>query len=270
MGRKKDEEKHALIAKLGVSPNKNWSKSELLELAKKQEEKEAKQAAQNAQTTLIAGPPPNVPAAELPIPFDLKEQVDPFSGLTERQKNIARLRMRGLTQKAIGNIVGLAQPVISIELQKIKEWQIQRGGTVDQDAVVGGTISTYEEIEQAAWFLYSQTEDASDKLKALQTVAMAREKHTRLLMDLGKIKKAGTKVEVTHQLSPFLESWKPQDKKELADAVVESRLKALPEPSPEDVLDAEFIEDEAPATKSENKPSDLEEPTPDDSEFELE
>jgi hypothetical protein len=266
MGRKKDPEKARLIEKLGASPNKNWTKEELLAMEKRQAEKEAKDAEKAALTHIVAGDVPAVAPAELEIPFDLRGQEDPFSGLTERQKRIARLRMRGLSQQAIANLEGVSQPIISQELKKIKDWQAERGANVDQHVIVGGTGTLYEEVEQMAWQMYYTPEiSVGEKAKCLAVVMAAREKHTKLLMDLGLIKKASSEVKVTHEISPFLATWKEQQKKELADSIVAGQLKALPEPEPEreDVVDAEFAEVMEDVEIVVPK-SDLAEPTPDD------
>lgn len=277
MGRKKDPIKAALMEKLGASPNKNWTKEELLAMEKRQAEKDAKDAEKAALTHIVAGDIPDVAPANLEIPFDLRGQEDPFTGLTERQKRIARLRLRGLSQAAIAKFENVSQPIISQELKKIKEWQAERGANVDQNAVVGGTASLYEDVEQMAWQMY-YTENISvgEKAKALAVIMSAREKHTRLLMDLGLLKKASTEVKVTHQISPFLEQWKSKEKKELADAVVSSQLKALPEPAPEpeDILEGEIAEDEDDVDDVvqvlPSKKTDLAEPTLDTDDLEIE
>lgn len=245
MGRKVDPERAALLKKLGLeNTRKNWSKSELQEMNKRRAEKEQEAAEREALTTLIAGPPPVSPPAEMEIPYDLRGQEDPFTGLTERQKLIARLRMRGLSQQAIANIVNVAQPIISKELARIKEWQAERGANIDQNEVVGNTASLYEEVEYRAWELFHKTEEVAEKAKALAVVMQAREKNTKLLMDLGLIKKAGQEVKHTIEVSPFLKSWNDEKgKKQLANTIVAGQLTELTEPSP-DIEDGEIVEDE--------------------------
>lgn len=267
MGRRKDPEKAALMEKLGASPHKNWTKEELLAMEKRLAEKDSKDAEQRALTHIIAGDVPSGPPETIEIPYDLRGQEDPFSGLTERQKRIARLRMRGLSQQAIANLEKVSQPIISQELRKIKDWQAERGANVDQNVIVGSTGTLYEDVEQMAWQMYYTPEiSVGEKAKCLAVVMSAREKHTKLLMDLGLIKKASTEVTVKHHISPFLEQWSDkQGKKKLADALVAQDLKALPEPAPDqDVVEGEFSE-EAPVEDLEVSPkADLAEPTPDD------
>lgn len=243
MGRKVDQERLKLLEQLGLqNSKKNWSKKELLEIVAKQEAKQKKLAAQKAYIDTIAGPDPKVPAAEMEIPYDLREQEDPFSGLTERQKMIAKLRMRGLSQQAIANVVKVAQPIISKELKAIKEWQIERGANVEQAAVVGNTSSLYEEIEHRAWELYHSSVETAERAKALSLVMVAREKHTKLLMDLGLLRRAASETKHTLEVSPFIKSWEDgQAKKNLADTIVVGQLTPLAEPTlDEDVVDVTF------------------------------
>ena len=272
MGRKKNLHKEELLQTLGAGKGKNWTYKELLEMEVRANEKKAKAVEQEALTTIIAGKAPEVPAAELEIPYDLRqrEEKDPFGGLTERQKNIARLRLRGLSQQSIGNIVGIPQPVVSQELKKIKDWQAERGANVEQAAVVGHISSVYEEVQQAAWLLYSQAKNdaesptsRADQAKALAVVQSAAKEHGKFLMDLGLIRKAAQEVKHVIEPSQFMKEWKDGSaKKNLADHMVTSQLKALPEPTLDDVVDAE-IEEETTNEVVIVKASDLAEPTED-------
>jgi len=283
MGRKVDLERAALVEKLGVSKTKNWSKKELLEMEAKRVAKEEKAAEKKAMTDMIAGPPPTMPAAELQIPYDLRTTPDdPFNGLTERQKNIARLRMRGLSQQTIANLVGVAQPIISKELARIKEWQAEQGASVDQAATVGHVRSVYSEVTEAAWLLFSKAQNAmlgenpnpnafADSVKALAVVTSSTQAHTKFLMDMGMLKKAAQEIKHVIEPSPFIANWKDGSaKKKLADTLVSSQLPALPEPTPDDVIEGEVQEQEVDIVVPAPKVSDLAEPTPDVEEIELE
>lgn len=274
MGRKKDVEKQALIEKLGASKTKNWTREELFAMEKRQAAKAERAAEKEALTHMIAGDVPATAPADLQIPFDMRGQEDPFSGLTERQKRIARLRMRGLSQTAIANLEGTSQPVISQELAKIKEWQANEGANVDQPAVVGESANLYREVETMAWGMYyTPNISVGEKAKCLAVVMTARDKHTKLLMDLGLIKRADMNVKVSHEISPFLKNWNPGDKKELANAVVTSQLRALPEPAPEpedEILDGVIEEEDDEDLEIVQPKSDLKEPTLDEDELEIE
>lgn len=276
MGRKKDPERAALLDKLGLSKTKHYSKTELLDIQAKYDAKQQKADERKAVVDLVAGPPTTMPAAEMQIPYDLRTTEDPFHGLTERQKHIARLRMRGLSQQSIANIVGVAQPIISKELARIKDWQAEQGASVDQAAEVGSIRSHYSEVTEQAWkmFVLAQNRAMSvespdpnafgDQVKALALVKSSTEAHAKFLMDMGMIKKASQEVKHIIEPSPFIKNWNDGSaKKKLADTLVSSQLPALPEPTPDDVIDGEVEEVKevdvvVPAPKS-----DLAEPTPD-------
>jgi hypothetical protein len=93
----------------------------------------------------------------------------------------------------------------------------------------------------------------------------AREKHTKLLMDLGLIKKADINVKHTLEVSPFIQQWNNGSaKKSLGDAIVARQLPNLADPTPDTgIEDAEVVEEEesdaTPVTHD-----DLAEPTPED------
>lgn len=272
MGRKVDPERAALVEKLNVSRTKHYSKTELLEMAAKADAKEQVANEKRALTDMIAGPPPTMPAADLQIPYDLRTSDDPFGGLTERQKNIARLRMRGLSQQTIANLVGVAQPIISKELARIKEWQVEQGASVDQAAVVGHIRSNFSEVTEAAWILYTQAQNSamgsepnpnafSDSVKALAVVKSSTEAHAKFLMDMGLIKKAAQEVKHIVEPSPFIKNWNDGSaKKRLADSIVSSQLPALLEPSLDDYIEGEVQEPEVDIVVPMPKKSDLAEP----------
>lgn len=168
-----------------------------------------------------------------------------LNGLNDQQKMMVRLKMRGIPQKQIATILKVSQPHVSMELKKVREIMISRGKDINQDLVVGETLTLYEEIEHKAWELYS-TDKEVDKLKALSLIVSARKENTKLLMDLGKLERAGSTSEVKVTVSPFLEKWKKDaDPRDLAKAAITSKLPQLeaPEP-PEDIEDAEIVEDE--------------------------
>jgi len=268
MARTKDKEKAQLAASLGISERSaaNMTKAELQARFAKNAEEESKLAEQKAMTQLIAGDVPDMPAAQMPIPYSANEIEDPFTGLTERQKLIARLRMRGLSQDAIASVVGVSQVWVSKELKKIKEWQTARGRDVNQEEVVGNTASLYEEVEYRAWELYHSAQEVADKAKSLSVIMQAREKQTKLLMDLGLIKKAEINVKHTLEVSPFIQNWKNGDaKKSLGDAIVVKQLPSLQDPTPDTgVEDAEVVEEKEQEEERDAFDDDLAEPTPEE------
>lgn len=279
MGRRPDAEKLEMLKELGIEDTKkNWSKKELQDRVVRQREQQKRAEQARALTEMISGDVSDEDIANANLPQHIPMgAADPLDGLTERQKLIARLRMRGLSQEAIATVVGTSQPMVSKELTAIKEWQTERGKNVNQAEVVGSAASLYEEIEYRAWELYHGTTEISEKTKSLAVVMQAREKHTKLLMDLGLLKKASQEVTHKIEVSPFLAKWNDGDaKKSFGDAIVAKQLPELADPTPDfgtGVEDAEVVEDED-EEDSTPKPRavyqhDLAEPTPDDSEDDL-
>lgn len=173
------------------------------------------------------------------------EKDNPYEGLTERQQLIARMRLRGFSQTAMAQVLGVSQPIVSKELKRVREHMSKRGASVDQNLVIGETTSLYEEVERRAWELYHDDE-YGDKAKALQLVLQSREKHTKLLMDLGRLEKAGNKITHEVKVSPFLRDFEDR-KEEVVEALVNATLTQLPAPVPpeyDDVEDAEMVEDD--------------------------
>jgi len=176
-------------------------------------------------------------------------QTDPYEGLTERQQLIARFKLRGLSQSAMAGFLKVSQPVISKEMARIREHLVERGQSIDQDHTVGETASLYEEVEHKAWELYHQGDDAT-KTKALALVMQAREKHTKLLMDLGRLERATSKTTVEVQVSPLIRSLQQPEQKALVSAVVEAQLSKLADPEPparlpaDNIVEGELIDDD--------------------------
>ena len=183
---------------------------------------------------------------------ELVDAIDPFpkikddfgaDDLTDQQRIIARLKMRGLTQKQIGTYLGISQPAVSKHLSRVKEYMREKGNAGDQDSIVGETSTVYEEIEAKSWELFSTTQDHGDKIKAMQLVLQAREKHVKLLMDIGHVKRTGNHSQVDITVSPLVASWQRGEAKEAVKAIIDSQLRQLAAPKPpEEIDDAEYLE----------------------------
>lgn len=177
-------------------------------------------------------------------------KTDPYQGLSERQQIIARFKLRGLSQQAMAGFLKVSQPVVSKEMKRVRDHLIERGAGIDQDLMVGETTSLYEEVEYKAWELYHTGDDGA-KTKALALVMQARDKHTKLLMDLGRLERAGNKSTLEVHVSPLIRSMDDPEQKALVTAVVKAQLSELEDPKPpamlspgEEIEDAEIIEDD--------------------------
>lgn len=162
-----------------------------------------------------------------------------FKGLTDQQQYIMRLKLKGLSQTQIGKLLKISQPAVSQHVKRIRNHMRETGRSVDQALKVGETTSIYDEVEAKAWEIHV-TGDSSEKLKALQIVMQARERQTKLLMDLGLLEKAATKTVTEHKVSPLVEAWKSGEAKKVVNSIIASQLSELEEPVPPE---EEHIED---------------------------
>lgn len=167
---------------------------------------------------------------------------DPYIGLTDQQKLIARLKLRGLTQAQIGQFLNISQPAVSKHIANINAHLNKRGSSLNQARMVGETGSLYEEIEARSWEVYMSSTEPKDKLKAMQTIMAARERHTKLLMELGHLKRAAVQQNIV--VSPLIKAWQSGEAQGAVNAIINSQLSELEEPVPpeDDYIEADFTE----------------------------
>lgn len=195
---------------------------------------------------------PEMDQAMLDRPDGLIVQLDkdPWYGLTDRQKQVQEMFMRGISQTTMGKILGISQSMVFKELTAIRKKHAERGVAIDKNSYAGETISIYEELFSKALRTFYEIDKENAlgpqmKLQAINTMATLREKQTKLLMDLGIIDKASTKVE--HSLTDkrtFVESWSSEAKQKLAQNLLEAGFQELEEPAPPEPEDAEIVEDD--------------------------
>ncbi|MDB5716184.1 MAG: hypothetical protein JWO15_3581 [Sphingomonadales bacterium] len=179
-------------------------------------------------------------------------EIDPWEGLTAQQAQIQGLRFRGLTQKAIAQILNVSQPYINKQLNNIKEIHKERGTSIDQATFAGQTTAKFDLLEQKAWEIYGKAgtgekPNTAVMMQALQTIAGLQEKKAKLLTDLGLLAKVAQKVEHSFKASgpTLVDSWESSGREQLAQTIIVSQMKALPEPKPpeEDIEDGEIEEE---------------------------
>jgi DNA-binding CsgD family transcriptional regulator len=190
----------------------------------------------------------------------LEANEDAVVGLTDRQKQVFKLKLRGFTQRAIGEVMNISQPAVSKHWKAIRERFAEIGATIDQNQVVGESVSLYKEIEERAWDLFYTAKSAGklgDSNKALSTIMVARNKSLSLLMDLGLLRRAAVEHEHNVSVSPLIDEWRAGDaqkKIKVTTQVISTQLDELEDPLPPlDITDAEIIELD-----------DLDDPTPPD------
>ncbi len=208
------------------------------------------------------------PAAAAGQMLTTLESLEMPEDLTDRQKEVLKLRLRGLSQTAIAKVLGISQPVVNRHFKAIRKKMERDGKSINQDVVVGESLALFTEVEQRAWELYytaKQKEKLNDANKALQLVLSAREKGLTLLMDLGLVKRAA--VEHEHKVvSPLVKQWQDNvaQKKLVVTQVIATQLEELAEPVPpaleEDIEDAIIIEEDTDDDVSARRTEPAEEP----------
>lgn len=234
---------------------KHYTKRELDALKKKKVEKKAKERVKGQITVeaqvLSGNENPVLPPSDenKNLPSLRNTEQDPWSGLTERQTLIQRLRLRGMSQQAIGRVLSISQPMVHKELKNINKIHEKKGVSVKKELVVGKSLSIFEEVAYKAWEIYGSTEDDKAKLNALNTVMNATEKQVKLLTDLGLVERAAERVNHTHELkkAPLLEEWNTEGRAKLAENILTAQLNPLEEPEPPEdedpsIEDAEILD----------------------------
>lgn len=158
---------------------------------------------------------------------------DPFEGLTERQRRLVRLRFRGMSWETAGKMVGISDHTVWQEANAIKAHYEKCGMSVDQNLLVGESLSVFDEVSAQAWQLAMNNEASpGEKIKALQLVLSAKEKQNKLLLDIGVMQKATTKHEHVLSVSPWVEQLQKNDRTQITRNLLESQFSQLDEPLP--------------------------------------
>jgi predicted XRE-type DNA-binding protein len=168
--------------------------------------------------------------------------------LTDKQHQIVKFMMRGMSQTAIAKVLGINQSVISRQAKLIRKKFAKAGTEIQQGVVVGESLNLFKEIEHRGWEIYhlaKQKGKLGDANKALGTIMTSREKGLNLLMNLGLIKRAKIEHEHTVGVSPLVKQWTEGEaqRKMIVTSIVETQLEELDKPvPPQEIEDAEFIE----------------------------
>ena len=200
-------------------------------------EKEAKAAKDEVKETALAKADEMADALADPKPDELVV----LEGLTDRQQTIVKLKVRGMTQSAIAQLLSITPARVSQEMRVVRHHFAIKGSEIDESAVVGESLTIYEEVEKRAWEVFHT--DGGKKLRALDSVMTAREKQVKLLMDLGLLKRAATSHEHTVSVSPLIKKLSPIQKQEIAARIINTtQLTAGVEPEPPQILEGDYNE----------------------------
>jgi DNA-binding CsgD family transcriptional regulator len=161
------------------------------------------------------------------------------AGLTDQQKAVVQLKLRGFNQSSIAGVLKVSQARVSQEMAEIKQHFHERGSSIDQKELIGESITIFEEVEKEAWKLYHKLED-DKKLKALDTVMTSREKQVKLLMEVGLIKREISVSEVKITVPDYIQRINdPEQRRLIANSFVALPAGTDPEPPDEGIIDVE-------------------------------
>jgi len=163
-----------------------------------------------------------------------------FKELTDQQQTIANLKMRGLSQKAIANILNVSPARISQEAKVIRAHDSAQGSEVNQSVAVGMSLGLKKLLMQKAWEVFHN--DESKRLAAINTISDLDDKRTKLMMDLGLIKRAAVEHSHDHTVSPILADLTPQDRDAVAAIFTRVSPGIAPTPPSDDDDDFEDTE----------------------------
>ena len=178
---------------------------------------------------------------------DTEDEVNPYEdpnrweGLNRRQRTIVRYKMRGLSQKAIADALSITQPLVSMELSKIRKMQKERVASIDQNLVVGESLSVYEDTRDKGYALYTQAQQQGDlgaQAKALSVIMSAQKEQNKLLMELGILQRAAKQHNHNVKLPPLMEDFH-KNKHRITATIIDTQLTELEDPEPP-MLEADF------------------------------
>lgn len=156
---------------------------------------------------------------------------------TDQMVQVYQMRLRGLKQTQIANMLGVSQPRVARILKDMRKIMAQQTRDLDQEVFVGETVNIFKEAQYKAWELYSlhKQDNPNVAAKALDIIMSAQEKSLKALADVGIIRRAAVEHEHQVKVAPFIEQFEslPQDKKSvMLKDVIEVHMKELAEPEP--------------------------------------
>jgi hypothetical protein len=156
----------------------------------------------------------------------------------ERRRAVYRLALRGTTQKQISKLLDIGLATVKRDLKAVKDHNAIRLTNFQQNETIGGCLTVFDEVQEKAWIQYHITKEA----KFLKIIQDAENNKIKLLMDVGKLKKAGheVNVKVDHKV---INNFTPDAQKLLAGAMIKAKLSDPVEPVKDDILEAEIIEE---------------------------
>jgi len=175
--------------------------------------------------------------------------------IIDRRRLILQLKIKGLSNKEIGKQANCPISVVRKDLLFIQKANLERCNVIERNAIIGESLSVFEEVERRYWEELEMAPAGSTQRKQyLDSIQTARNNQLKLLSDLGFIAKAPTKQTLDINVkTESIQGLTEEAKSLVAMAMLTSKMKALPAPIPDQTL-TEHTED-----YNESVPCDFEE-----------
>lgn len=170
---------------------------------------------------------------------------------TDQMTQIYQMRLRGLKQKQMAEMLGVSQPRVARIMKDMREIMAKQTRDLDQEVFLGETVNIFKEAQYKAWELYTlhKNDNPNVAAKALDIIMTAQEKSLKALADVGIIRRAAVEHEHQVKVAPFVEKFESLPKEQRGNMlrnVIEVQMADLEEPEPPQ-LEAEIegdIEDD--------------------------
>lgn len=171
--------------------------------------------------------------------------------ISERRHKIQKLRLKGHTYTEISQMLEIPLATVGRDMDQIQKAARDRITLMQQNEVLGTTLSVLEEVRDKAWEQYDyEGNNGLMRLKALDLIRNIEKDAVEILKDCGVIgPRPPTKVEHTFKLD--LPNWDARAKEAFANALISRALPPLAEPEADPneapIIDVEPIVNESGA-----------------------
>lgn len=158
-----------------------------------------------------------------------------FVEALERRREAFKMRLQGANYREIAERLDVGYMTVKRDLDIFKEELNKRITQFDKNYALGKTLSVYEQIEKEAWEQFHSSNFTASRIQCLNLIRTTRNDQTKLLMDIGLIGKAPTKVEhkVETSAATALQGWTKEAQNLVALAIIRSQLPTPAEPIPD-------------------------------------
>jgi transposase-like protein len=180
---------------------------------------------------------------ELPDPAEVERYTT-----EERQQTVQRMRLRGMTVRAIAKLLRVNPSTVQRDMQEIRRKNQDSVSAAERDEHMAEAMARFQEVEERAWSEYHAADEGSaQRIKALDLLRVIATDRIKALKDTGFIKVDPQKVEIKHE-HKLEEMWTPELMAEVAQKLLD---KALTPQLAEPISEAEIIdEDEGDGTNN--------------------